>query len=316
MVIKRLSYTRMGSRKSTFLISFEYSFFCLAMNVVKILPLWLCFKIAELGGRVFFIFDIRHRNRTIQHLLHAGVVKTDAEAIDLTRRNFIHLAKVGLEIFKCRQLMIKKNIANILTISGSEQSKKLFFSATGKSEQAIIICAHFGNWEAAGQGITITSGIPLLSVMRPFDNPKIGDYINSRREGHTHEVVAKKGAVRPLLVALRKGYSIAIMADQNAGEKEGVVVDFFGHPASTHTSPALLHLKTGVPILVLMPRRVSDDFKFEFILSDPIIHKPTEDKEKDIREITQKFTSEIEKTISLYPEQWLWAHRRWLDINR
>ena len=306
----------MRSKKSTFLINFEFFFFRLAMNVVKILPLWLCFKIAELGGRLFFIFDIRHRNRTIQHLLHAGIVKTEAEAVALTRRNFIHFAKVGLEIFKCRQLMKRKNIAKILTISGSEQSKKLFFSTTGKSEQTIVICAHFGNWEAAGQAITITSGIPLLSVMRPFDNPKIGDYINSRREGHTHEVVAKKGAIRPLLVALKKGSSVAIMADQNAGEKEGVVVDFFGHPASTHTSPALLHLKTGVPILVLMPRRVNDKFNFEFILSDPIVHKPTEDKEKDIREITQKFTSEIEKSVRLYPEQWLWAHRRWLDINR
>ena len=306
----------MRSKKSTFLINFEFFFFRLAMNVVKILPLWLCFKIAELGGRLFFIFDIRHRNRTIQHLLHAGIVKTEAEAVALTRRNFIHFAKVGLEIFKCRQLMKRKNIAKILTISGSEQSKKLFFSTTGKSEQTIVICAHFGNWEAAGQAITITSGIPLLSVMRPFDNPKIGDYINRRREGHTHEVVAKKGAIRPLLVALKKGSSVAIMADQNAGEKEGVVVDFFGHPASTHTSPALLHLKTGVPILVLMPRRVNDKFNFEFILSDPIVHKPTEDKEKDIREITQEFTSEIEKSVRLYPEQWLWAHRRWLDINR
>jgi KDO2-lipid IV(A) lauroyltransferase len=306
----------MRSKKSTFLISFEYFFFRLAMNVVKILPLWLCFKIAELGGRLFFIFDLRHRNRTVQHLLHAGVVKTAVDAVALARRNFIHFAKVGLEIFKCRDLMLKKNIAKILAISGSELSRNLFFSATGKSEQAIIICAHFGNWEAAGQGITISSGVPLLSVMRPFDNPKIGDYINSRRKGHAHEVVAKKGAIRPLMAALKRGCSIAIMADQNACETEGVVVDFFGHPASTHSSPALLHLKTGVPILVLMPRRVSDDFNFEFILSDPIIHKPTEDKKKDIREITQKFTSEIEKTIRLYPEQWLWAHRRWLDINR
>jgi KDO2-lipid IV(A) lauroyltransferase len=311
-----LSYAHMRGKKSTFLINFEYFFFRLAMNIVKILPLWLCFKIAELGGRLFFIFDRRHRNRTIQHLLHAGVVKTEAEAVALTRRNFIHFAKVGLEIFKCRQLMVRKNIAKILTISGSEKSKELFFSPDGKSVQSIVICAHFGNWEAAGQGITISSGIPLLSVMRPFDNPKIGDYINSRREGHTHEVVAKKGAVRPLLVALKKGYSIAVMADQNAGENEGVVVDFFGHPARTHSSPALLHLKTGVPILVLMPKRVSDDFKFEFILSEPIIHSPSGDKEKDIRDITQKFTFEIEKTIRLYPEQWLWAHRRWLDINR
>jgi KDO2-lipid IV(A) lauroyltransferase len=306
----------MRDKKSTLLISFEYFFFRLAMNIVKILPLWLCFKIAELGGRLFFIFDIRHRNRTIQHLLHAGIVKTQTEAVALTRKNFIHFAKVGLEIFKCRQLMIRENISEILKISGSDKSKELFFSPTGNSKQAIVICAHFGNWEAAGQGVTISSGIPLLSVMRPFDNPKIGEYINSRREGHTHEVVAKKGAVRPLLVALKKGYSIAMMADQNAGENEGIVVDFFGHPARTHSSPALLHLKTGVPILVLMPRRVSDDFKFEFIISDPIIHAPTENKEKDIKEITQKFTSEIEKTIRLYPEQWLWAHRRWLDINR
>jgi KDO2-lipid IV(A) lauroyltransferase len=306
----------MRDKKSTLLISFEYFFFRLAMNIVKILPLWLCFKIAELGGRLFFIFDIRHRNRTIQHLLHAGIVKTQTEAVALTRKNFIHFAKVGLEIFKCRQLMIRENISEILKISGSDKSKELFFSPSGNSKQAIVICAHFGNWEAAGQGVTISSGIPLLSVMRPFDNPKIGEYINSRREGHTHEVVAKKGAIRPLLVALKKGYSIAMMADQNAGENEGIVVDFFGHPARTHSSPALLHLKTGVPILVLMPRRVSDDFKFEFIISDPIMHTPGEDKEKDIREITQKFTSEIEKTIRLYPEQWLWAHRRWLDINR
>ena len=306
----------MRDKKSTLLISFEYFFFRLAMNIVKILPLWLCFKIAELGGRLFFIFDIRHRNRTIQHLLHAGIVKTQTEAVALTRKNFIHFAKVGLEIFKCRQLMIRENISEILKISGSDKSKELFFSPTGNSKQAIVICAHFGNWEAAGQGVTISSGIPLLSVMRPFDNPKIGEYINSRREGHTHEVVAKKGAVRPLLVALKKGYSIAMMADQNAGENEGIVVDFFGHPARTHSSPALLHLKTGVPILVLMPRRVSDDFKFEFIISDPIIHAPTENKEKDIKEITQKFTSEIEKSVRLYPEQWMWAHRRWLDINR
>lgn len=306
----------MRGKKSTFLVNFEYFFFRLAMNIVKVLPLWLCFKIAELGGHLFFIFDIRHRNRTIQHLLHAGIVDTKDKAIALTRRNFIHFAKVGLEIFKCRQLMIRENIGKILSVTGSERSKELFFSPTGKSQQAIVVCAHFGNWEAAGQGITISSGIPLLSVMRPFDNPRIGEYINSRREGHTHEVVAKKGAVRPLLVALKKGYSIAMLADQNAIESEGIVVNFFGHPARTHTSPALLHLKTGVPILVLMPRRVSDDFKFEFILSEPIIHTPTEDKEKDIREITQKFTAEIEKTIRIYPEQWLWAHRRWLDINR
>ncbi len=305
----------MKTRKSPFLINLEYFFFLLAMKTANTIPLKLSYKIAELAGRIFFIFDVRHRNRVVQHLMHAGVTKDRKEAVGIGRKNFIHFAKVIVEIFACRKLMTPENLPNILNITGSEKSKELFFNP-GKSKPVIIICAHFGNWEMAGQGYTISSGIPLMSVMRPFDNPKIGDFITSRRTGHMHEVCDKKGAVRPLLVALKKGYSIAILADQHASEKEGVVINFFGHPARTHSSPALLHLKTGVPIMTLMPRRISDDFKFEFIISDPITLTPSENKEEDVRKLVQMYTSEVEKVFARYPEQWMWAHRRWLDINR
>jgi KDO2-lipid IV(A) lauroyltransferase len=51
-------------------------------------------------------------------------------------------------------------------------------------------------------------------------------------------------------------------------------------------------------------------------LSEPICYKPTGDKEGDIRAVTQLYTTEIEKSVARYPEQWMWAHRRWLNINR
>jgi KDO2-lipid IV(A) lauroyltransferase len=305
----------MKKKKNQLAINVEYFFFLLAMSAARMLPLKLCYKTAELGGRLFFIFDLRHRNRVIQHLLHAGIVKDRKEAILLGRKNFIHFAKIIVDIFVCRQFMKPENISEILKIDGPEISKELFFSP-GKSKPAIIICAHFGNWEMAGQGYTISSGIPLMSVMRPFDNPRIGEYIIARRTGHTHEVCDKKGAVRPLFYALKKGSSVAILADQHAGTLEGVVVNFFGHPARTHSSPALLHLKTGIPILVLMPRRINDNFRFEFIISEPINVVPTGNKEEDIKTIVQKYATEAEKIIARYPEQWMWAHRRWLDINR
>ncbi len=301
--------------KNQALVNLEYFFFLLAMNLARIIPLKLSYRIAEIAGRLFFIFDIRHRERAIQHLMHAGVAKDRTQAKDIARRNFIHFAKVAVEIVASRSLLRQNNIHNILTIRGSEKSKELFFSP-GRSKPVIIICAHFGNWEMAGPGYTMSSGIPLLSVMRPFDNPKIGEYIIGSRTGGTHEVCDKKGAIRPLLVALKKGYSIAILADQHAGEAEGVVVNFFGHPARTHTSPALLHLKTGIPIITLMPRRMSEDFKFEFIISDPITYAPTGNKEDDVRKLTQICTSSTESVIAQYPDQWMWAHRRWLDINR
>jgi KDO2-lipid IV(A) lauroyltransferase len=305
----------MKRKKSRISINIEYFLFLLAMYPGRILPLKLCYKIAELGGRIFFTFDFRHRNRVVRHLLHAGVAKDRKEAILLGRKNFIHFAKVIVDIFVCRQFMKPENISEILSIEGPQISKELFFSP-GKSKPVIIICAHFGNWEMAGQGYTISSGVPLMSVMRPFDNPKIGEFIVGRRTGHTHEVCDKKGAVRPLLGALKKGYSVAILADQHASTAEGVVVNFFGHPARTHSSPALLHLKTGIPILVLMPRRVSDDFRFEFIISEPITLVPTGNKEEDVKTLVQKYATEAEKIIARYPEQWMWAHRRWLDIDR
>ncbi len=305
----------MKRKKNPISINIEYFFFLMAMSAARMLPLKFCYKIAGLGGRLFFIFDFRHRNRVIQHLLHAGIVKDRKDAILLGRKNFIHFAKLIVDIFVCRQFMKPENISEILKIEGPEISKELFFSR-GRSKPVIIICAHFGNWEMAGQGYTISSGIPLMSVMRPFDNPKIGKYIVAHRTGHTHEVCDKKGAVRPLLVSLKKGYSVAILADQHASTLEGVVVNFFGHPARTHSSPALLHLKTGVPILVLMPRRVNDNFNFEFIISEPITLTPTGNKEEDVKTLVQKYATEAEKIIAKYPEQWMWAHRRWLDINR
>ncbi len=294
----------------------EYSFFLMAMGIVSVLPSRLCFKAAGLAGRMFFFVDVRHRKRAIQHILHAGITREKDEATALARRNFIHFAKVGVEIFKCSPPTSRENIPGMLSITGSSISRERFFSTSGKSEQAIIICAHFGNWEIAGQLIAMSSGLPLLSVFRPFDNPMIGDYINSRRGGNNHETAEKKGALRKIISAMEKGWSVAFVADQHASKKEGVTVNYFGHPASTHKAPAMLHLRTGIPLLVLMPRRVSDDFCFEFILSKPIIHRPSGDETKDIEAITQMFTSEIENVVRAYPEQWMWAHRRWTDINR
>jgi KDO2-lipid IV(A) lauroyltransferase len=41
----------------------------------------------------------------------------------------------------------------------------------------------------------------------------------------------------------------------------------------------------------------------------------SEDKDKTIAALTQNFTDQIEKIVRRYPEQWMWVHRRWKDIN-
>ena len=105
------------------------------------------------------------------------------------------------------------------------------------------------NWEISGLACSILYK-PILSVMRHFDNPKLGDYILSRRRQFRQTLQDKKSALKPLLKALKSHQAVGMLCDQHAGSLEGVETVFFGHPARTHASPALLHLKTGAPIIL------------------------------------------------------------------
>ena len=69
------------------------------------------------------------------------------------------------------------------------------------------------------------------------------------------EIIDKRGALRPVLEALRRGRMIGILLDQNAARREGVFVPFFGRAASTSRSIALLALRTRTPIVPVFIRR-------------------------------------------------------------
>ena len=295
-----------------------FAIFLAAAKAVEAMPSKICYSLGALCGSFFYVISFPLRKRTIRNLRHAGVAKTEEEAKRIAKETFTSFFKLTIDIFKAKSRMLPEKIDQILSISGSESSKQLFFPTDGsKPAQVIIVCAHFGNWEVAGQAYSIRSGIPLMSVMRPFDNQLVGDYILARRAGNHHMVCDKQGGVRALLRALKQGSSISILPDQHAGIKDGgIVAQFFGHPARTHSTPAQLHLRTGVPLLVLLCRRVNDDFQFEFIISEPIVHKPTGDNQADVLAVTQRMNNEIEAIIRRHPEQWLWAHRRWLDLDR
>ena len=59
-----------------------------------------------------------------------------------------------------------------------------------------------------------------------------------------------------------------------------------------------------------------DDFHFELYTPELFYYTPTGDKDADVQAICQAYTTTLEKIIRQHPDQWLWAHRRWLDIER
>jgi KDO2-lipid IV(A) lauroyltransferase len=103
---------------------------------------------------------------------------------------------------------------------------------------------------------------------------------------------------------------VSFIADQDAGRK-GVFVDFFGRPASTYKSIALLAMQHEAPVVCVYARRLGEQFAFELGAERIIRPEEWRDRDDPLTWITQEYTAAIERTVRRNPEQYLWVHRRW-----
>ena len=298
--------------KGFFRIWMEFIPFWILYMFIRMLPLKAAYGLSSFLFKVMFYLDKKHSVRSIKHIMHAGITKDENEATKIAMQSYNSFSKLLVEIIKLNQLYSQDKVK----FTGNQDTIREVFGPNEKNINAIIITAHYGNWELAGSAWAEKTGIPMVSIMRPFGNPLIGRCILRNRESGIHQSVPKDGGIKGLMKALRAGQTIAILADQHAGSKEGVETLFFGQPCRTHSSPALLHLKTGVAIVPQLTRRVDDNFNFEFVVGEIIRYTPTDNKELDIKTVTQMYTTALEKLIAEKPEQWLWAHRRWLNLHR
>jgi len=98
--------------------------------------------------------------------------------------------------------------------------------------------------------------------------------------------------------------------DQHAGGRDGVVVDFCGHPAATFKSLAILALNTGAPVIPTSTWREPDGshvLRFE----NPLPLLEHENVSEAIRLNTRAYNEALERMLMRHPEQWIWMHRRW-----
>jgi KDO2-lipid IV(A) lauroyltransferase len=153
-------------------------------------------------------------------------------------------------------------------------------------------------------------GYPLAIVVRPLDSPVLDGLAASIRRKTGAELIDKRGALRPVLEALRRGRMVGVLLDQNATRREGVFVPFFGRAASTSRSLALLALRTGTPIVPIFIRRERVGLH-RVVVEPPLPLPPPNDLDRSVVELTAQCTERIEAAVRRCPEQWLWSHDRW-----
>jgi Kdo2-lipid IVA lauroyltransferase/acyltransferase len=183
----------------------------------------------------------------------------------------------------------------------------------------MFVSAHFGSFELTPTVFKHVIQRRLNFVVRPLKQPQIDRWWNAKREFWGSKTVARDGAIRAMLKALRDNECIGLLFDQNVREAHGMFVEWFGRLACTTRAVGMLAVKTRVPVFVTnvayKPGIVDGKPRLQFLLKRIPIEDVVSDEDKSVEEreveVTRRCVHEIERIIRAQPEDWFWLHRRW-----
>jgi KDO2-lipid IV(A) lauroyltransferase len=227
-----------------------------------------------------------------------------------------HLFGMVFEIVQMRRRLRLERSGTILEFHHRNECVQALLSG----RRVICLGGHFGNWE-----ISVNTfghfGFPMGVIARDLDNPWLHRWFQQFRESSGNWTISKNGGGTEVTQSLESCGMVSLLCDQDAGPR-GVFVDFFGQPASTFKSIALLAMQYDALIIVgggmRLPRtpRTKTNWVPFLLATETIMDSRDFDGPDAIRAITQEYTTALEQLVRRAPEQYFWVHRRWKSEPR
>lgn len=298
----------------------EYTLFCGAVFALRCIPVRSSVRVAD--GIAWFMHRMVPRRLT-RFTIAADNIRAafgentpDAEVERIVGGMWQHLARMVCEIIQLERRFRLYNCSEIVSFHQREECCR----AVIQDRPVLFLGGHFGNWEISVN----TFGhfqFPMGVVARDLDNPWLHRWFQRFREATGNWTISKHGASTELVEVMEARGNASLLCDQDAGRR-GVFVDFFGKPASTFKSIALLALQYDALIVVGGAWRHPDSKQAESrwrqfeLTTEAVIDSRKYDDADAIQRLTQDFTSALEALIRRAPEQYFWVHRRWKTAPR
>lgn len=284
---------------------------CLSPRATVRLAEGLAWFIHDVLPRKWSRYAVARENLRIAY----GDSLSDADAERLVRGMWVHLFRTVAEIIQSKRKLHLESYRRFIHFADFTRMNTAMISG----RRVIVLSGHFGNWEI-GTALFGLWGFPMGVVAREMDNPHLHAWFREYRELSGHRQMLKKGDFDDMLAMLQKGGNLGLLCDQDAGAR-GLFVDFFGAPASTFKSIALLALEYDALVIVGYSARRPDAFELcpwvNYEVGCEILIDPRNLTTNDpVREITQLYSTALEQVIRRSPEQYFWVHRRWKSVPR
>jgi len=200
----------------------------------------------------------------------------------------------------------RERIEQAVVLDGFEN----FAAAQARGKGVLFLTGHMSAWELAPFAHAMY-GYPLHFLVRPIDNRRVDALITRYRCFSGNKPIDKNQSARAMLTILKQGGTVGILADHNSSVEEGVFVDFFGVKACTTSGLARIAMRTDAAVVPGYVFWDSQIRKYRLRFEPAVELVRTGADEHDVVENTARFMKVVENYARQYPDQWLWAHKRW-----
>lgn len=288
------------SRETQFRI--EQAFFKIIYTTCRVLPQSSVLRFGTKLGNLAWRWKMSTSTSLENMRIALGHRFSPEEIQDIAKRCYQHF---GIEIMRViiMDRQAKRPISDWFDIEGLDLIKNR--SKPG----CVMVGGHIGCWEVTnflipqlGEKTTLFSG--------KHANQVVGNWLDDIRRKAGMDTLSS-GDNRVELVERTKKEVIALLGDFRPS-KAAIEVEFFGRKTGAPQGPALLSLLNDVDLFYFSCVKVGERMKVRI---KKLEIEKTKSRKQNTQLLTQEFFNELQVDVEKYPEQYLWMHGRWHDLE-
>jgi len=258
-----------------------------------------------LGTLWFDVFQVR-RFTVLKNLTIAFPDESFKERRRIARLSMYNLCYNFIE-FCLMPLMTRRWLARNVVFHGMEN----FERAKAKGKGVLLFSLHIGNGDVGTAALSL-AGLRIHVISKKFKNAFLNQLWFGVREKMGTRFMEPHGRSVPfdILKACKQNEAVIFVIDQFMGRPFGIETTFFGRKTGSASGLAVFALKTKAPVLPVYTYRDAQ-LRTHVVFEEEVQVEKIEDKDLQIRLMTQKYNDRVESIIRRHPEQWMWVHRRW-----
>jgi KDO2-lipid IV(A) lauroyltransferase len=273
-------------------------------RLVRTLPEKVAYRLFSSIGRRAVKVNGKSVQRLRSNLSRVKPELSQSELDDLVARSFNSYMRYWCDTFRIQDWSVER-IQRSVTLNNGH----LLIDAVQTGKGVVVALPHSGNWDHAG-AYFCSIGLPLVTVAERLKPEALFQKFLAYRSSMGFEVLSLDSrSFVTLLKRAREKRLIALVADRDLS-RSGVDVEFFGHPSRMPAGPALLAIKTGIPLVVAHVSYKAIGIHIDFTE----VHIPAEGSESEkISGTVQACADLFAKGIAQHPEDWHMLQRIWID---